>query len=611
MSFAEKLAELNLHTLMINNRFFKIKPRNYECLEKVVRLILLKSLKVYIDEDCDPDGYFTGLIVKSMFDKLGHKDYEIAKHFTKRHVLTVEYARTLIDRGYDVVFLLDSSTNSLDVIELLTSHEIIVVVLDHHDTKLGWRAYPAGSYLINPRMEVHEPVLAYPELCSVIKEWAEKKYAICIKEYKYMIPSISRDSLLAIFRDLNYRNFKIDTEIDERCDAVLLLDDRDPFRTAYKDVVILDSGGDFKAHGARVLQPISEINSTAALYGELSCGALTALVCDYTLTKLGIKDNTDLYVHGYITLYSDVCNLNNAYNVAYIRHFRDDKLNLSSTVRLFMSEYDYLNRSFVSYNMIPRINALVRTEHFELLDQLFYNTPDDPTLRVALKSSIDTIYLKSREYAKELAALCVVDDSHSQVVIGIMPENAPSDAKNYTGLIASQIAERTNAFTLCLYKSAPNQYSGSGRDPFNRDARSMLDILCYAQGHGAAFGVKIPMNQLDMIGTFVETYFEEGRQDIILVNWDEEMPLDKVKSDIQVMSEYNEYGGQGLPAAYALFKITPSCRISPEKKRTLVFWRGFKLVVFSTVLQVGDVLAVSPSCKGPGVELLVKNIGYM
>ena len=612
MSFADKLKEMNLHTLLVNNRFFKIKPRNYECLEALVKRIISEQLRVYIDPDCDPDGLFCGKIVKTMFDRLGYSNYVVAKHFFKRHVLTVEYAQSLIEEKYDVVFLLDSSTNSLEVIKLLTDNGITVMVIDHHEPDCRIKDYPENAFLINPCMEVAEPSLSYPELQGVIQEWASKNYAICVKESKWMTPSITREALLNVFRSINYLNFKISSEVDERCDCVLVLDDRDAYRTQYKDVVVLATSKDFsEGRGARVLYPESALNTTAVLYKELSCGALCSLVCDYVLTKMGYKDNIDLYIMGYVTLYSDVCDLNNAYNVAYLRQYRDDKLNIPDTVQLFMSKYDYLNRSFVSYKLVPRINALIRTEHFDLVYKIFFNPPTEPADLITTTEEIDSIYQGSKQYAQELLNTCSVQDVWEKVIVGILPEDTPVIARNYTGLVASQLASKANALAFCLYKKTEGDYGGSARDPFGRNARELLKDVCYAQGHMSAFGIEIPVNQLSMVCSIVDNYFEEGRQEMLFVEWNDEMPIDKIKADILIMSEYGEYGGQGLPSAYAFFTVTDGCRIYKEARRTLVYWRGLRFVVFSTVLQVGDVLAVQPTVKGPDVELLVKNIGYL
>lgn len=610
VSFARKLQEFKLDVLLVNNTWFKIKPRNYERVEAIVNKILEERLSVYIDPDCDPDGLFCGKIFKTMFDRLGYTKYTIGKHYFKRHVLTMEYARSLIEKKYDVVFLLDSSTNSLDVLNLLSANGVIVIVVDHHEPDYHWRDYPENVYLVNPCMEVAEPLLIYPELQDCVKKWAEQGKAIFVKELNRNTPSISRDALLSIFRTVGYTNFKIGFTVDDRCDCILLLDDRDSYRTDYKEIVILSSSKDLIAHGVKVLYPEVGVNTSAVLYKELSCGALCALVCDYVLSKHGFKDNNDLYVMGYVTLYSDVCSLNNTYNAAFLKKFRDDSLSISDTIRFFMSQYDFFNRSFVSYRMVPRLNALIRTEHFELLYDVFFNAPSDTQAIQTLMNQIEDVYIESKEYAHELESSCKIYEDWEGVVVGILPKGIPDRARNYTGLVASYLAERANTLALCLYQKNDSMYAGSARDPFGRDARSMLSNMCHAAGHPPAFGVEVEINRLRMVCNVVDSYFEEGHRDVIIVKWDDSMPMSAIQDDIQLMAEYNEYGGQGIPSAYAFFKITKDCRIKQEAKRSLVLWRGLRFVVFASALQVGDVLAVQPCLKGPRVELLVKNVGY-
>ena len=67
-------------------------------------------------------------------------------------------------------------------------------------------------------------------------------------------------------------------------------------------------------------------------------------------------------VMGYITLYSDSCEMS-LYNASIADAIRGTT-KIPPIVYLFMNKYTTLNRSFISWTMIPRINALFRLDKF-------------------------------------------------------------------------------------------------------------------------------------------------------------------------------------------------------------------------------------------------------
>ena len=618
MTFFETLKEQRLDALLVGNKFVKIKPRNYEKLSYIIDRILRENLKVAIDPDCDFDGLACAWNVKRMFDKLGYTNYVVNRLYFKRHGISIEYASALYRDGFDVVFLLDSSSGDMENIQYLTDRGIYVVVIDHHETKFGFADYPVNSCVINPRIELESYVPEYKELYQVLLNWMKSDKAIFIKEWDGMNITIPRSHLIAVFREANYTNFTFGIQVDERCDAVLVLDSRDDYTNITKDVVVLEIPLD--AHretgeNTSSTTPYRKVIKSTGLnpmqkiaYGELSCGALCALVCDYILNTHGIKDNIDMYIMGYITLYSDFCDLSNAYNITYLKRFRDDVINIPPLVKAFMTKWDSFDREFCSWNIAPKVNAIIRAEKFDLAHKLFYQTPTTSGELEELVENIRVIYAKAREMV-ELSMTDIAKYELTQVVYGIIPTHLANSLRNYTGLLAHRLTSTYNKLAIVVYQQNDSMYAGSVRDPFSRDALSLFETLCKAGGHPPAFGVKIPIRQLEYIAKYVDGFFEEGQADVIMIDWNGQ-PIESIRQDISLMAEYNEYGGQGLPCAYGLIRVTDRFVIRKREKSTYLFWQGLNFCAFTTCVDVGDLLAIRPVLNGSTIKLLVESIGY-
>ena len=80
MDFMGTLRSLGLEDTIKNKRFERLAPHGSKELLKHIKIMVKENKKVLIDPDYDPDGYFSGLIVKNAFDKIGFNNYEINKH---------------------------------------------------------------------------------------------------------------------------------------------------------------------------------------------------------------------------------------------------------------------------------------------------------------------------------------------------------------------------------------------------------------------------------------------------------------------------------------------------------------------------------------------------
>lgn len=504
MSFLQVLEQRGLSYVIASQQFKAIIPQGGSKFAKLIKRIVTENLSVFIDYDCDPDGYFSAKILVDTFNLLGYTQYTLCRHIMKRHSLTQAYGNSIIREHYDVVFVLDSSTNDMELITSLAEAGSICCVVDHHMCDYMFVDYPPSAIIVNPQI-------------------------------------------------------------------------------------------DAKMH------PV--------VYNCLSAGAITALLCAYTLqSEFGIRPPQDLYLYGVITLYSDIMDLNNEYNIAYISRFQNTSLISSKLIRLFWDErYDHFDRSYISFKLIPRLNALFRTENFELLYKLFFEIEE---LNLAdVKERINVIYADCKTFTKKLVDLCTVT-LYEDFAIAVIPKSMNDTlARNFTGLVASTLSSNYGVPVMCLHQTTPDKWAGSVRDPFSRDLLSVFKNVCYAAGHRPAFGVEICPQDLDMItGTLAGELPEvsESASSIIMIDWDAH-PED-FKSDLKYMALFNEFGGQGLPVAMGALKIKPNFKIYRDERKLTVYGNSEKFLVFKNTADVGDVMLIKPTSSGAAYTNMVNAI---
>ena len=502
MSFLNILQEKNLDYVLGDHEFQPIVPQNGDKFAELFSTIVRDNLRVYVDYDCDPDGYFSALALVDTFRLVSFTNYTLVKHDHKRHVLGDAYIAALARSEYDVIFILDSSTNDMSNLTLLTECGKRVCVVDHHEPKYIFKDYPGNVLVVNP---------------------------------------------------------KIDKELTDVC------------------------------------------------YDCLSCGAVMSLLCAFTLqTRYQIKPPTDLYLYGVVTLYSDIMNMSNAYNIAFVTRYQNTKIINSALVRLFWDDkYSHFDRSYISFKLIPRLNSLFRTESFGLLYKMFFE-PQDIDYAI-VREQIEMHYQECKKYTQKL-----IDNSsvleYPKFVLVKLKDNSGKFARNFTGLVANSLSSVYNKTVICLCSISPVQWQGSVRDPFSRDILSIMRPLCYAEGHSSAFGIQIDARDLDMLVTLLSSLMadlEDISDTVILADWDGRTDL---TAEMQQMAEFNEFGGQGLPMAMGALTVKPSFKIYRDEKKIAVYGEGQRYLCFVPTLDVGDVLLVKPTLAGAGYTNFVNNV---
>ena len=122
MSFYSELQERNLTQILYGTTYKTVVPIGGVKFAKQIKDIVENNKSVYLDEDCDIDGYLSVLSLKSMFDAIGFTNYYIPVHVYKRHGVTVDILRPFInEHKFDYYIVTDSSINNTDVFNMFTN----------------------------------------------------------------------------------------------------------------------------------------------------------------------------------------------------------------------------------------------------------------------------------------------------------------------------------------------------------------------------------------------------------------------------------------------------------------------------------------------------------
>lgn len=107
--------------------------------------------RIVIVGDFDADGATSTALAILALRQFGFQsvDYLIPDRFSQGYGLSVDVAKMVIAKGADLVLTVDNGISSFDGINLLKSHQIKVLVTDHH---LPSDELPAADAMVNPNL---------------------------------------------------------------------------------------------------------------------------------------------------------------------------------------------------------------------------------------------------------------------------------------------------------------------------------------------------------------------------------------------------------------------------------------------------------------------------
>lgn len=501
--FLNYLEEYKLEWLISPPKARKLLPRNAHQVYLKVMNAIQNGEKIWVEPDCDPDGFFSAKCWQYTFDKIGYRNYQIGVLSSRKHKVSKKKMLDVLEQGYTTIILVDSSTNEVDLIDTICNYrtqsgqEVQLLILDHHNGKYSWDRYPENCTLVNPKLEPQN------------------------------LP-----------------------------------------------------------------------------YYEVSAGVVNAMVCDYILFRNGYQRNRELDIFGYLTMYSDNCAVADPYMAGYMRTTLGNNTDIPSILQIFWDDYSSMNRNFISFKVVPLINALIRMNRFDMVDQLFFHTHEIADKSYFL-NQIQGIKKESANVVDYLMSIIEVENRSDAMVIGVLPSDLNPTYYNFLGYVAMRLAEKYKKVALCLYLDTNTEmYVGSARDYLNRDILSEFTTFFEeSAGHDSAFGVVIEKEKLHIVPEIISQASLTMKQDYVDFKFDD---LSTIK-EIYYMAIYNEMAINKIPKARLVIKISGDFSLGGTSKRSTATNKDITIVSFGKPIERYQEYVCEPSFNGGRVECIIQN----
>lgn len=160
-----------------------------------------------------------------------------------------------------------------------------------------------------------------------------------------------------------------------------------------------------------------------------------------------------------------------------------------------LNTWGYLyGRRFFSYIVAPKLNGCFRSERLDVLNRIF--AVSDKYQMATVAAELQEMHSEARSLTKALVPL-FERTRYGDVVlcIHVLDDNSRAlHIRNYTGVIATQIANEEKAAVVAVVKDG-RYYSGSFRDFYGRDLLGTFNLFADCAGHPSAF--KVEFSSLD------------------------------------------------------------------------------------------------------------------
>lgn len=161
--------------------FRKILPCNSNKFAEFFNSAIEEGETIYGDWDLDCDGISAMKTIQIALDAIGYDKYVISQPSVKRHTLSEPYARQLASQ-YKYIIIVDSSSNSPEILDIFEECNVRVLIIDHHEiNNVGVNKYEK-SFIINPYIDKALnnikllTNLSAGMLCALLVDWYVKTY---------------------------------------------------------------------------------------------------------------------------------------------------------------------------------------------------------------------------------------------------------------------------------------------------------------------------------------------------------------------------------------------------------------------------------------------------
>ena len=342
----------------------------------------------------------------------------------------------------------------------------------------------------------------------------------------------------------------------------------------------------------------------------LSAGALCYTVMRKFCEVNGLPVNEPIAAYATVSLYSDCMDMRNPINRSiYYESKTLSRDELPHLIQLFMNQYSAFGARYIGFWFAPRINALFRSESFDILNKLVFGNLKYNE-EVVIVEIVEDLYVKTRDLTKELADIIDVA-VYDHFVVGDLQSVEEYynifeyKIYNYTGLVANMLSEKYGKAAV-VHCYTGSEIKGSVRDIFSRDYLTVFSNICNAGGHPSAFGFHLGAFDLDnFLGLlrYLDKYFPiaDIHNEPIVLQMNGLHPDETLIEDIAL---YNEFSGQGLPVVYIKKQVIGSMKEIRTKYNYKYPW-GDYMIQSDHSLNFGTFVLLKP-IKSLKTKLLVQ-----
>lgn len=143
---------------------------------------IMKKDKIFMIVDCDVDGFTSAALfinyLNSQFQGYAQNCIDYFMHDGKQHGLLESDIPVIIENGYKIVVMIDSSSNDYELHKQLKEAGVDVLVLDHHEAdQVSPYACVINNQLCDyPTKSLSGVGIAY-KFCSYLDQFLEEKHA--------------------------------------------------------------------------------------------------------------------------------------------------------------------------------------------------------------------------------------------------------------------------------------------------------------------------------------------------------------------------------------------------------------------------------------------------
>lgn len=254
---------------------------------------------------------------------------------------------------------------------------------------------------------------------------------------------------------------------------------------------------------------------------------------------LGLRYTKDLIDIVWFSLLSDIMNMNSMENACF-SYWAKKNIKNKCLIALInkLAKDKPLNNETISWNIQPKISAIIRCRNQELKETLFWALSEEKEDDIyIILEQCQKVHNQQKKEVEEYYENCPFVDSDAKIIF-----NPVDIYPFYTGLVASKYVSDYN-LPVILYTKHDNYYTGSIRSPISiKQTLKDSGLFTFVEGHDCSAGCGFTKNNFDKIKQFCK---EVNVDDTIEAT--QSFITSEIPNDLfGLSSEYKDIWGKGI-----------------------------------------------------------------